>query len=51
MIKKKWSQLKGNTKNDNVWNNLTRVQVLKVHNGELFAGINNSVWKLNKDSK
>jgi hypothetical protein len=47
--KKKWLKLIGD--NNNVWDNLTKVSVLKVHNGELFAGIDNTIWKLNKEKK
>ena len=46
----KWTQLTADN-NDGVWNELDKVFVLKVHNGELFAGINNTIWKLNKKNK
>lgn len=48
--KKKWTKLIANN-NDGVWGELNRVSVLKVHNGELFAGINNTLWKLDKKNK
>ena len=48
--KKKWTKLIANN-NDGVWGELNRVFVLKVHNGELFAGINNTLWKLDKKNK
>ena len=47
--KKKWTQLVED--NNKSWDKLTDVQVLKVHNGELYAGIDNTIWKLNKNNK
>ena len=33
------------------WEKLNYVQVLKVHNEKLYAGINNTVWMLDEKNK
>ena len=49
---KKWIQLLG-VKNNFIkeWEKLNYVQVLKVHNEKLYAGINNTVWMLDEKNK
>ena len=49
--KKKWTQLEEDRKNNKSWNKLSYVQDLKVHDGELYSGIDNTIWKLNKNNK
>ena len=51
--KKKWVLLTidKNNDNDKAWEKLDSVKVIKVHNGKLYAGINNTLWNLNKDNE
>ena len=47
---KKWLQIGGaKTSINKKWEKLNNVHVLQVHNGNLFAGINNTVWQFNNN--